>query len=268
MFWGKKTATFAYRQPTYDREDTQGQLQALHTDGFALIPGVLSASQVRDLRGAIDRLTPIHWDYTGVVDHYKCVFNRDPLWLSYLDVPGVIDLAEAALGQDCHVIGQTAWRCHPRFFGVDVHADYLALELPEEWAGDPHFELPVPIATVHYFLNDISGALCPTKIIPGSHKSGRYPQPRNETTWRGREPEAVLCRAGDALFFRSELWHSGSLNLTADQTRYLLQVHYGRRMIAQKFSPYIEWRFNPEVLAAATPRQRRLLGDHRPGAYD
>jgi len=78
----------------------------------------------------------------------------------------------------------------------------------------------------------------------------------------------VLCHAGDVLLFRSELWHAGSRNRTADRTRYLLQVHYGRRMVAQKFSPYLAWRFNPEVLAACTPRQRRLLGEHAEAEYD
>jgi hypothetical protein len=38
--------------------------------------------------------------------------------------------------------------------------------------------------------------------------------------------------------------------------------------VAQKFSPYLDWQFHPEVLAACTARQRRLLGDHGPGAYD
>ena len=42
----------------------------------------------------------------------------------------------------------------------------------------------------------------------------------------------------------------------------------GRREMAQHFSPFMEWRFNPDVLAAASKRQRRLLGDHDPGAYD
>jgi ectoine hydroxylase-related dioxygenase (phytanoyl-CoA dioxygenase family) len=240
-------------------------LKALHEDGFALIPGALCAEEVAALRAAIDDLTPFHWDVTGEVDHYKCVFNRDPFWLRYLDVPGVIELAEAALGKDCHVIGQTAWRCRPGFVGVGVHADYLAMELPEDWGCQ--FQIPMQICTVHYFLNDMTEALCPTKVIPGSHQSGRYPQRRGEASWKGREPQPVLCQAGDALFFRSDLWHSGGRNLTK-QTRYLLQVHYGRRMIAQKFSPYLEWRFNPRVIAACTPRQRRLLGDHKPGAYD
>ena len=51
--------------------------------------------------------------------------------------------------------------------------------------------------------------------------------------WQGRAAQPVLCRAGDVLMFRSELWHAGSNNRTADRTRYLLQVHYGRRMVAQ-----------------------------------
>jgi DNA phosphorothioation-associated putative methyltransferase len=116
-----------------------------HEDGYALILGVLTSEQVRGARAAIDRLSPIHWDCTGVVDHYKCVFNREPGWLPYLDLPGIIDLAEAALGKDCHIIGQTAWRCHPGFIGVGVHADYLVMELPEEWLADPRFTLPMQI---------------------------------------------------------------------------------------------------------------------------
>jgi len=39
-------------------------------------------------------------------------------------------------------------------------------------------------------------------------------------------------------------------------------------MVAQKFSPYLSWQFNPAILAHCTPRQRRLLGDHERGAYD
>jgi hypothetical protein len=264
MFWKKKND---YRQRTYDRGDTTGQLKALHEDGFALIPNILAAQEVEAAQTAIDCLTAEHWDFTGLTDHYKCVFNRDPFWLPFLDLPGIIDLAEAALGKDCHLVGQTAWRSHPGHHGVGLHADYLVVQPPEEWLADGRFVLPMQICTAHVYLSDITAELCPTLVIPGSHKSGRYPRPW-ETDWKGRYPEPVLCRAGDVLFFRSELWHSGSDNTTADRCRYLLQVHYGRRMVAQKFSPYLTWRFNPEVLARCTSRELRLLGDHKPGAYD
>jgi len=68
--------------------------------------------------------------------------------------------------------------------------------------------------------------------------------------------------------FRSEVWHRGTAN-TSDETRYLLQVHYAMRMITQKFPPYLNrFQFDDSILAQATPRQRRLLGEHGGGAYD
>ncbi|WP_019339736.1 phytanoyl-CoA dioxygenase family protein [Stutzerimonas stutzeri] len=247
---------------------TAAALEALHTDGFVLLPAVVDGQALKALRQAIDNLEPLHWDYRGLVDdHYTCVFNRSPFWLPFLDLPGVIDLAEAALGDDCHVIGQTAWRSHPGFVGGELHADYLAVELPEHLAQDPDFDLPMQVCTAHLYLDRIDADLCPTLVIPGSHRAGRKPRP-GETHWHGGEPQPVLCEAGDVLLFRSDLWHAGSRNRTTDRSRYLLQVHYGRRMVAQKFAPYLQWRFNPEVIAAATPRQRRLLGEHEPSEYD
>lgn len=239
----------------------------LADDGYVLVPGVLNADQVRWARQAIDRMTPIHWDYTGLVDHYKCIFNRDAGWLPYLDLSPLIELMEEILGSDCHIVGQTAWRCHPGFWGADLHVDYLVAELPESWLATPGFVFPAQICTVHYYLNDIDQDLCPTWVIPGSHKAGRAPY-AGEQCWNGNYPIPILCRAGDALVLRSDLWHSGSQNKTQDQIRYLLQVHYGRRMVAQKFSPYLRWQFDAEILARATPRQRRLLGDHEEAEYD
>jgi len=253
---------------TMPTDTCSAALQALHADGFVLLPGILNAEQIAWARVATDRLTPIHWDYTGLVDdHFKCVFNRDPGWLPYLDRPGVIELMDAALGGDCHIIGQTAWRSHPGFIGADLHTDYLVMELPPPLLVDPAFQLPMQICTAHFYLDDITEDLCPTRVIPGSHRAGRKPL-ATETRWQGRLPEPVLCQAGDVLVFRSELWHAGSRNRTTDRTRYLLQVHYGRRMLAQKFSPYLAFQFNPAVIAACTPRQRRLLGDHEPSEYD
>jgi len=243
-------------------------LRLMHEQGYVLLRNILQPKRIDELRLAIDHLEPIHWDYQGLVDdHYKGVFNRDPFWLPFLDLPGVIELAEACLGADCHVIGQTAWRSHPGFVGGDLHLDYLAMELPEALLADPAFILPMQVCTAHIHLDRIDADLCPTQVLAGSHRAGRPPRP-GETHWHGRAPEPVLCDAGDVLMFRSDLWHAGSRNRTTDRSRYLLQVHYGRRMVAQKFLPYLRWHFNPEVITAATPRQRRLLGDHEASEYD
>ncbi|MDP7134685.1 MAG: phytanoyl-CoA dioxygenase family protein, partial [Planctomycetota bacterium] len=92
--------------------------------------------------------------------------------------------------------------------------------------------------------------------------------PGDDTEWLGNEPESILCNAGDAVLFRSEVWHRGTAN-TSDQIRFLLQVHYAHRMITQKFPPYLNrFQFDGAILEKASERQLRLLGNHRSGIYD
>ena len=242
--------------------------------GVACVPGALPPARCAALRDAIDALQPRDWDERHDdplgngrhLDRYLCVFNRDPLWLPLLDRPGIIDVADTVLGADCHVIGMTAWRCHPGYRGDPLHVDHLPLTWTEGLLPDA-LRVPVALFTVHYYLNDVTADLAPTRVIPGSHRAGRAPR-ADETQWQGRTLATALAAAGDALLFRSELWHAGSANTTRDGVRYLLQVHYGRREMAPHYVPFLRWQWNDAVLAAATPRQRRLLGDHAPGAYD
>ena len=94
--------------------DVKRMLEAMETDGFVLIRGSVPPNEVRAACDMIDNFEPLAWDFTGVTDHYENVSNRDPFWLTFLERPGVIDLAEAARGSDCHIIGETAWRSHPQ----------------------------------------------------------------------------------------------------------------------------------------------------------
>jgi ectoine hydroxylase-related dioxygenase (phytanoyl-CoA dioxygenase family) len=258
------------RFPIYD---TDAMLAALDADGYAFVSGALPASLCAESRECIDALEPQHWDEmhgcrgaARFMDRYLCVFNRDSFWLQFLDRAGVIELAEAALGADCHLVGLTAWRSHPGFEGEPLHVDYLPLTWPAD-ALPPSVRVPAFLLTAQFYLNDVDLDLAPTRVVPGSHRAGRAPRP-GEHDWHGRAPEAVLAKAGDALVFRSDLWHAGSDNTSAGDVRYILQVHYGRREMAQHFSPFMDWRFDAAVLRAASKRQRRLLGEHEPGAYD
>lgn len=265
------TAQALYQKlPTFFASETARMMQVLDVDGFVLIKNVLSPEECQLACRKIDELKPFHWDHSGVnhgvKNHYKNVFNRDLFWLPYLDKPGVIELAEAGLGDQCHVVGQTAWRTHPGYRGIGVHLDYLAMEVPEA-IFDQGFRLPIYLTTAHFYLNSVPLSLGPTYVIPGSHRAGRKPK-LGERGWNNRLPQPVLCDAGDVLFFRSDIWHAGGENTSIDTARYLLQVHYGRREMAQHFSPFMSWQFNSDVLAMASPRQLRLLGDHAQGPYD
>ncbi|RYG40743.1 dioxygenase, partial [bacterium] len=154
----------------------------------------------------------------------------------------------------------------PGHNGWQPHTDHTLVTVPPETASDPK-SFPIYLCTAHYYLDDLDETLAPTYVIPGSHRSGhalewgKDPNPK----YLDQELQPVLCKAGDVLFFRSEIWHTGSEN-TSDKIRYLLQVHYSHRTISQRFSPW-PFTYNQEFLATANERQLRLLGKHPEMAY-
>lgn len=191
------------------------------------------------------------------------IFNRDPDWLELVDPSPVIEVADLILGDTCHLVTQKAWRNGPGHdSGGSFHVDELFVEgLPEELASDPRYEPPIHIITALTYLVDVGPELCPTYVVPQSFRSGRRPH-TGETSWRDNTPMVVIAKAGDTLLFRSDVWHSGGLNVTSDTTRLLCETVYGARKVAQKFWPYVEFKLNPATRAAATERQMRLLGVH------
>src|SRR4029079_7780492 len=90
--------------------DLAGQVKAMEEDGYAYLPAVLNADAIDRLRAAMNRLEAIPASFDkhnlpgkdGFLNKsINNVFNRDPLFLSYLDMPGVIEIAEAILDNDC-----------------------------------------------------------------------------------------------------------------------------------------------------------------------
>ncbi|EJT83953.1 phytanoyl-CoA dioxygenase [Pseudomonas putida S11] len=94
-----------------------------------------------------------------------------------------------------------------------LHLDHLPMQLPDWLSERGDFTQPPQILTAQLYLSDIDHHIGPTWIVPGSHRAARPPQ-AGEQHWQGREAQPVLCKAGDALVFRSDVWHSGGANCT------------------------------------------------------
>lgn len=254
--------------------DLEQQIEAMERDGYVYFPNFLNTEEIAELRAMAHQLEPMpenfDIDMSEEADGHmqKCInaaFNRDPLFLKYLDKAGLIDLAEAIHGEDCHIVSMHTWLVGPGRPDQQLHADWQPFSLPEDVFSDPRVRLPIFITTAHVYLDDMTEELGPTKLIPGSHRAGH--RPNGASNWNGVEEQSFLGKAGDCIFFRSEIWHRGSAN-RSEQVRHTFMVHYAHRMITQKFPPYLKFQYNPAVITAATPRQRRLLGEHVQSNYD
>lgn len=262
------TAVSQQSHPLCAPGETATAAEALRTAGYCLIPRVIDGDHCARLRSALDALPEDprfdQWQTRNLLQGN--IFNRDPVFLPVIDLPAIADVADAVLGGDCHIVCQKGWRAHPGHVNDFVHVDHLQAAMPEDLCMDPRYEPPIAIFSALLYLVDVESWMCPTHVVRGSHRAGRAPA-GDERAWRGNRLEPILARAGDVALFRSDLWHSGGAHTGASGVRYVIETAYGRRMVAQKFPPYVDFRLDPRVSALANPRQLRLLGRHEASNY-
>jgi hypothetical protein len=258
----------------------------LEREGYTLIRGMLSDAEVQALRdeiaGVFDRDPPDGRNALPVEDQEMfryAMLNRSAAAQAAVGHPKLLAVIEPLLGEDCHVIANTAWR-NPAgqpgsHGGQNWHIDagpHVPLPAGVRWPAEiPH---PVFAIGVHIYLQDCVMEDGPTGVIPGSHLSGRPPPSGRlmdpELDYEGRGVEPLIAKAGDAGLFVSDVWHRRMPTRDGDHGRFFLQVHYGRRDIAQRLLTTAQSnQLSPEAIARArTERERRLIGLHPPFFYD
>jgi hypothetical protein len=258
----------------------------LEADGYALLPGVFDKEAVAALRADIDRVyadwpadkrqpteDPGHWEPF----RYE-MLNRSAVCQEAIGHPAILEAIEPLLGEDCHVIANTAWRQPPeenshggRFWHIDA-GPHVPRPAGVPW--DDRIPYPIFAVATHLYLQDCPMEAGPTGVIPGSHRSGQSPPLDRaddpDLTWEGRAAVPLVAEAGDVALFVSDVWHRRLPSAVGDPGRYFLQCHYGRRDLAQRLRPTSQAnQLSPEAVARAQlPRQKTLVGLHQPLFYD
>jgi hypothetical protein len=258
----------------------------LQEHGFALLPSVFTSEEVEalatEISGVFDTVEPDIRSTRVSDNHFEPfryeMLNRSALAQSAIAHPAILSVIEPLLGEDCHVIANTAWRQPPddsrhggRFWHLDAGPHIpRSPEIP--W--DDRIPYPIFAIACHIFLMDCPRECGPTGVIPGSHKSGQAP-PRDRAddeslTWNGIGIEPIIAKAGDVSLFVSDVWHRRMNSLPGDPGRFFLQCHYGRRDLAQRLhtTDRSNQLSDAAVARATTPRQRTLIGLHEPRFYD
>jgi ectoine hydroxylase-related dioxygenase (phytanoyl-CoA dioxygenase family) len=268
-------------------EPASPQTEQLEREGFTLIRGLLTAAEVDELRAEIaevyarepaDARNPALPPEDADMFRYA-MLNRSAAAQRAVAQPKLLAVVEPLLGEDCHVIANTAWR-NPagqpgshggRHWHIDA-GPHVPLPPGVRWPAEiPH---PVFAIGVHLYLQDCDLEDGPTGVLPGSHLSGRPPPADrlldDDLDYEGRKVTPLLAKAGDAGLFVSDVWHRRMPTREGDHGRFFLQVHYGRRDIAQRILPTADVNhLSPEAVARArSERERRVVGLHPPFFYD
>ena len=261
--------------------------QTLHERGVIVLPQVLSPEEVEELASDVRRVFDEYpsdgrpSDQRATDDdmfRYE-MLNRSAPCQRAACSEKVLEVIEPLLGEDCHVIANTAWR-NPKgqegsHGGEMWHID-AGPHVPRP-AGTPwpdHIPYPVFAIGSHFFLMDSRMEDGPTGAIPGSHRSGQHPPFESlidgALTYDDEGCLPLLGRAGDVALFVSDVWHRRMPTREGEQGRFFLQVHYARRDIAQRLKPTAEWsQVSDEAAARAkTKRERTVIGLHEPQFYD
>lgn len=245
----------------------------LERDGYTVLRGVLGADEIDRLSREIAHVFESTNEPDTQFRHQ--MLNHSGACQAAIAHSEILAVIEPLLGDDCHVIANTAWRNPPMFGGQGWHCDAGPhVPRPEGVAWDDRIPYPVFAVAAHLLLLDCPRACGPTAVVPGSHRSGRLPPGDRvddlDLTYDGRPPAILEGRAGDVALFVSDAWHRGLPAEPAGAGRFFLQAHYARRDIAQRLKPTADvHHLSAESLARiASPRERLLFGLHARHFYD
>ena len=259
----------------------------LHDRGYVVLSQVFSPAEVREIREDIERVFEEFppdprpsTEAAGDDDVFRYeMLNRSAACQRALSNPRVLEVLEPLLGEDCHVIANTAWRnpiAEAQKHGSGMWHIDAGPHVPRPTGTDWPESVPYPIFAMagHVLLMDSCIEDGPTGVIPGSHRSGQHPPFESlhdgSLAYRGQSCVPLLGRSGDIALFVSDIWHRRMPTQAGEHGRFFLQVHYGRRDIAQRLRKTSESNQLSEeaVERAATPRERTVIGLHDPQFYD
>lgn len=272
----------AYLRPR--TEPAPPATEQLEREGYVVLTDALTAAETDELRTEMDRLfdePDIELRRADDADEYRyAVLNRSAVVQRLVASRVILDVIEPLIGEDCHVIANTAWRNpagrHVTHGGGGWHCDagpHIPRSPDVKWPD----EIPYPIfaIAVHVLLAPMPIESGPTGVIPRSHRSGQAPPSdrRDDVTLTcdGKSVVPLVARTGDIALFVSDIWHRRMPTLDGDPGRDFLQIHYGRRDIAQRLRTTDRTHhLSEEAVARAgeDPRAKTVVGLHAPFFYD
>lgn len=241
-----------------DPDVVERALTSLGTDGYAVVPGVLSPAEVDDVVGRLwaasaeseRRGIPSFLPVLDPNDRNVRVFNLidlDPVFAELVQHPVAEAIATGLLGRDHIVSNLTANIARPGSEPMALHSDQ-AIVAPEPWLS------PWSLNVI-WVLCDLRADNGATRFVPGSQRYtglGELPADLAEQLVPFEAP------AGSIVVMEGRVWHTSGANTTDDEDRPLVFGYYTKPFVRPQWNFSVGLR--PEVQAALSPTMRYRLG--------
>jgi ectoine hydroxylase-related dioxygenase (phytanoyl-CoA dioxygenase family) len=225
----------------------------LDRNGFAPLPGILSGAQMAAMRSRLAELTAEEGERAGLEVHQEAgtdrladLVNKDPVFEVCFTDPRLLACVAYVLGE--FKLSSLNFRAALPGQGLqELHAE-----------GGPVTDLAqFQVCNSIWLLDDFTAGNGATRVVPGSHLSGKSPGDVLADR-RDPHPSQVLLTApaGTVVVFNSHLWHGGTVNRSSLPRR-ALHSYFTRRGNGQQLDQrkYIR----PETLARLSPAARFIL---------
>ena len=184
---------------------TRQEKDALDRDGFLPLPGVLTQEQARELGARLDELVAEGHSvqHQEGVESLDDVIHTDPLFDVCFSHPRVLAAISHVLGGEFKLHSVNSRIALPGYGLQQLHVDWDRAVEP----GD-HY-----ICNSIWALVDFTESSGATRVVPGSHRSGRLPADVMRDLLDPHPDEVkLLAPVGTVVVFNSHLWHGGTHN--------------------------------------------------------
>lgn len=199
---------------------------SLDRDGFAIVPGVLDDARMNAIRDRIADLAAEEGEQAGIEVHQEAgtarlsdLVNKGEVFDIFYTHPLVLAGVAHVLQGDVKLSSLNSRAALPGQGHQGLHADWGPLELSEGFQ----------VCNSIWLLDDFTPDNGATRVVPGTHRSGRSPADvLEDPSATHPDEQLLLASAGTVVIFNSHLWHGGTTNRT-DRPRRAVHSYFTRR---------------------------------------
>ena len=238
-------------------------VEKIKRHGYALVQRVFSPEYCDSVKEcALKNINELLIDY-GKYDNSKSVLadksqemvlnniqNKDYMFMDLISAPETTSVIAKVLQEGSYCDSEPFHVINTQIRALKPFATKQQLHIDSNLPGLGGFCL---VAVVIVMLDDFTEENGATRVVPGSHTSGRYAD--NGVTY----PEEILITGskGDVVIFDGALWHGSSTNFS-DEERWSVNIGYGRWFLKPSFD--MPRSLVPSIYEQMSEFEKNLMG--------